>query len=72
MNDIALCVSVWTSVTVREHLAFREQLINVTSNDKDLDNFRTPRCFGHFLDNIFVRIGLRIGEDLRNVRILHL
>ena len=61
MNDIALFVSLWTSVTIREHLACRKQLIYVGSNDKYLDNFWTPKCFGHFLDNIL--LGLGFGLD---------
>ena len=40
----------WTSV--REHLAYREQFINVISNGKYLDSFWTPKHFGQFLDNI--------------------
>ena len=72
MNDIALCISLWTSVTVGEHLAFRKQLINVTSNDKYLDNFGTPKCFGHFWTTFLVSIRPWIRHDVRNVRILHL
>ena len=53
MNDIALCVSLCTSVIAREQLACREQVINVMINDTHLDNFWTSEHFGHFLDNIF-------------------
>ena len=45
LNDIALCV-----YSVHQ---CREQLINVMSNDKYLDNFWTSKHFGHFSDNIF-------------------
>ena len=72
VNDIALCVSLFTSVTVREHLACREQFINVMSNDKYLVNFWTSKHLDIFWTTFFVSIGLRIGQDLRNVRILHL
>ena len=39
-------------MSVREHLACKEQFLNVISNDKYLDNFWTPRHFGHLLDDI--------------------
>ena len=71
-NDIALCISLCTSVVAREHLAFRKQFINIVSNDKCLDNFWTPKHFGHFWTTALVSIGLRIGQDSSNVRILHL
>ena len=53
MSDVALCVSLCTSVTVKEQLACRKQFINVMSNDKYLDKLRTSKHFGHFLENIF-------------------
>ena len=71
-NDIALCVSLCTSVTVREHLTCRKYFINAMSNDKYFDKFWTPNNIGQFLDTILVSIGLRIGQDLRNVQMLHL
>ena len=48
MSDIAMCVCLCTSVTVRKHPACGEQFINVTSYDKYLDNFWTSKHFGHF------------------------
>ena len=72
MNDIALSVSVCTSVTVREDLACREQFINVTSNDEYLDNFGREKNLDIFWTTFLSSIGLRIGQDLRKVRILHL
>ena len=53
VSGIALCISLCTSVTVREHLACMKQCINIMSNDKYLDNFWTPKYFGYFLDNVF-------------------
>ena len=41
------------------------------STDKYLDNFWTPKYFGHFWTTFLVIIGLRIGQGLRSVRILH-
>ena len=40
VNDMALCISLCTSVAVREQLACRKQFINLMSNDKDVDNER--------------------------------
>ena len=53
VNDIPLCISLCTSVAVREHLTCRKQFINIMGNEKYLDNVWTLKDFGHFLDNIF-------------------
>ena len=52
-GDIAMCVSLCTTATVREHLAHTEWFINVMSKDKYLDDFWTPKHYGHFLGTNF-------------------
>ena len=63
MHDIKMHVSLFPSVTVRDHLARREQFINIICNDKYLDNFWTT---------LLVSIGRQIEHNLRNARKLHL
>ena len=70
VNDIALCVSLCTSVTVREHLARTKQFINAMNDDKYLYNIWTPKHFGRFWTTFLVSSGHRIEQDLRNVRII--
>ena len=70
VNDSVKYGSLCTSVTVREHGASREQFNNVMIKDKHLDNFWTPNILGIFWTTFLVIILLRIGQDLRNVRIL--
>ena len=68
--DIAMYASLCPSVTVRGHLACKEQCMNIICDEKYLGNFWTPKHFGYFWTTFLVRIGLRIGHNLRNVRIL--
>ena len=70
--DIAMCVSLRPSVTVRDRLARREQFINIICNDKYLDICWTPKHFGLFWTAFLISIELRIIHNLINVRILHL
>ena len=70
MNDIAICISLCTSVTASEHLTCREHFLHAMSIDKYLDNIWTPKHLVRFW-TFLVGIGLQIGQDLRNVRILH-
>ena len=53
VTDIAMCVSLCPSVTVRERLARRQQPINTICNDKYIGYFWTPKHFGHFVVDIF-------------------
>ena len=72
VTDIATCVSLCPSVTVGQHLAYRGKIINIMRHDKYLADFFTPKHFGQFRTTFLVNIGYRIGQNLRNVRILHL
>ena len=60
------------SISDSEHLAYREHFINIMFNERLSDSFWTPKHFGHFWTTFWVSFGLRIGHNLRNVRILHL
>ena len=70
VNDIAMRISLWTPVTVREHLLCREHDFNEMSNDKYLDNFGTPKHLGYFWTTFLVSIGVRFRRDMKNIRIL--
>ena len=68
VNDTAMCISLFTSATVKGDIQTDEQKrqssgmqesINVMSINKYLGNFWTLKYFGHFLDDIFISIGLR-------------
>ena len=48
VNDIAMCISLYTSVTVRKHLIYREHFLNTMGNDKYLVNFGTPNILDIF------------------------
>ena len=50
------------SVTVREHLACEEKLINVMGNDKLGNNFWTLKLFGHFFGR-HLSLALDFGLD---------
>ena len=69
VDDIVMCVSLFTSVTKNIWYVPREQLINVMSDYKFLDTFCVPRHFGQFWTAFLVSTGLRIGQDLGYVQI---
>ena len=71
VNDIEMCFSLRISVTLRERLAWMWQFMNIICNDRYLEIFWMPKRFGHFSTTLPVSIDLWIGQDLRNVRILH-
>ena len=57
-----MCVSLCTSVTVREHLACREQVVNIMGNKKYLDNFWTPKHFGHFWRHLWLALDFKFDR----------
>ena len=68
----ARAVFVSTSVTVRERLVCRKQFIDVMRDDKYLNNFGRQNILDIFWTTLLVSIGLLIGQDLTNIRVLHL
>ena len=50
VNDVTLCISLCTSVAVREQPACRKQFINIMSNDKEAQNF--DKIFDNFFDKM--------------------
>ena len=70
VNDIAMCIFLYTPVTVREHLICREHFLSAMSYRKYLDHFWVQNIFGYFWTTFLVSIGLRIGQNFRNAQIL--
>ena len=62
VTDIAICTSLRTSVTVREHLACREQFINLFVMRNIWTIFGRQSILDNFWTAFFVSIGLGIGH----------
>ena len=62
VTDIAMYFSFCPSVIVREHLACREECINVLCNDKYLNNFWTTKHFWTIFGRYFL-LALDFGLD---------
>ena len=72
VTGIVTCISLCPSVTVRVHLTCRERFINIMFNEIFSNRFWTPKQLDIFRSAFWVSIRLRIGHNLKNVRILHL
>ena len=69
MNDIAMYIFPVHQQS-KGTAGMQGTFLNALSTDKYLDNIWSPKRFGVFR-HFFVIMGLRIGQDLINVRILH-
>ena len=70
VTDIAMCVSLCPSVTVKEHLSCSEQCmhLHILCHDKYQYNFRRQNILDIFWTTFLFSTGFRITHNSRHVR----